>query len=79
MIINKINNKAYVGNYGEKPYGINGRFKTHLYNAINSVETYKNHNDCPKLYNAQKKSMEEKFKIICDFRLYCIAAENIAM
>ena len=67
MITNKVNNKSYIGktksHYGEKPYGINGRFKTHLYNAIDSIETYKNHNDCPKLYNAIRKYGKDNFII----------------
>jgi len=62
-ITNIHNNKIYIGKtkefYGNKYFGIEGRFKNHLTCAF-SLSKY---NDCPKFYNAIRKYGKDKFKI----------------
>jgi group I intron endonuclease len=63
-ITNIFNDKVYIGKtkkyYGERYFGIEGRFDIHIQNALsNNV----NRNDCPRLYNAIRKYGEYSFDI----------------
>jgi hypothetical protein len=62
-ITNSENGKIYVGKtkkwYGVKKFGIEGRFKKHVYDSENNKKGI----GCPMLGNAIKKYGKEKFKI----------------
>lgn len=62
-IINKVNNKIYIGKtkkyYKEKYFGIKGRFSNHIASANSKSKC----NDCPRLYNAIRKYGKDNFTI----------------
>lgn len=66
MVLNKKNGKVYIGKVnefcGEAKYGIEERFKHHMWNAFSDKNT-SNHNACPYFYNAIRKHGKESFSI----------------